>query len=424
MKYVLMHKNIEVLLMEIDEDNETAKPKTISINPTAKDHIPLGGQMNNMKFMDWWRDRAIPKTRQGAKTALERLNCKSVTNIMVQNLALSLNDCYWIRPINSNLRWEEVNLFTNQFEDVFGELTFTQDDIESDLRKKTRFFCAVSQGEVQKKWCIDNDNRRYLIKGNYGNSYQQSINEVFASNFHKQQGIDFYTPYYLTKIKLVDDREGLGCYSYNFCSENIESISAWELLQTTKIRQNQSLFHPFKQICLSLGINEDYFNKFISYEIMSDFLFDNLDRHMNNISILRNPDTLEILGFAPIYDTGNSMYYKNTIDDINKIELGKEKTHSFVSSQESKLLQYVENKDILDLNKIDMDFSIYEKDIIENHIKIPLLKENFEKKMIMLSSFQQGRDIWKSKIHFITNVPQNKTLSNNIDIDNNFNHEL
>lgn len=73
-----------------------------------------------------------------------------------------------------------------------------------------------------------------MVKGNYGNSYQQSINEVFATQMHKSLGFMEYTPYYFAKIMLENNMEGLGCKSYNFCNEQTESISAWELLQTTK----------------------------------------------------------------------------------------------------------------------------------------------------------------------------------------------
>ena len=255
-----------------------------------------------------------------------------------------------------------------------------------------------------------------MIKGNYGNSYQQSINEVFASNFHKNQEFKEYTPYYLTKIKLVDNKPGLGCLCYNFCNEDIESISAWELLQTKKYKQNMSLYYPFKEVCLNLGISEDYFNQFIDYQICSDFLFSNLDRHMNNISILRDSNTLKVLGFAPIYDTGNSMYYNIPIQQFNNISLGNDKTHSFITSKECRLLKYVTNRNCIDLNKINLDFSIYEKDIEENHNRIPKLKNIFERKIDMLNSFQKGNNIWKDNygkkyISFSNNSEKESELS-------------
>ncbi len=110
---------------------------------------------------------AIPKTRHGANSALQRLGYASTNSALqrlgyastnsalVDNLALSLSDCYWIKPRGEEFTWADVNLFTNDFVDTFGELTL---NIEKtlDLRQKTKFNCAASQGELQKNgvWII------------------------------------------------------------------------------------------------------------------------------------------------------------------------------------------------------------------------------------------------------------------------------
>ena len=145
-EYYLMHKDIKVCLMEISDEGILGKVRR---NQAAKEHFPLGGQMNNMKFHEWWKDRAVPKTRHGAKTALQKLGYISTNSALVNNLALSLSDCYWIQPRGENLTWNEVNLFANDFVDTFGEITLNRDYI-IDLRKKTRFNCASVQGELQK----------------------------------------------------------------------------------------------------------------------------------------------------------------------------------------------------------------------------------------------------------------------------------
>ena len=389
-EYFLMHKDIRVCLMEITDDGSIG---SVRRNENAVAHFPIGGQMNNMKFHEWWRDRAIPKTRHGAKTALQRLGYTSTNSALVNNLALSLSDCYWIQPRGEDLTWKDTNLYSNDFVDTFGEITINQDQM-IDLRKKTRFNCATSQGELQKKWCIDKDNRRYMVKGNYGSSYQQSLNEIFATELHQKQGFDNYTSYYLAKLQVDHDMEGLGCLCYDFCSENIECISAWELLQTIKIKQNESLYYPLKKVCQNLGMKEDDFNTFMDYQIMTDYLITNTDRHMNNIAIMRNPDTLELLGFAPIYDSGNSMFYNVPLENLSKIKLDEIKTHSFIE-RENRLLQYVRERSLVDIDKAVMDFSIYEKDILERHIRIPKLQELYERKLESLRNFQNGKDIWK-----------------------------
>ena len=42
-----------------------------------------------------------------------------------------------------------------------------------------------------------------------------------------------------------------------------------------------------------------------------------------------------------------------------------------------------------------MDFSIYEKDIVERQIRIPILKGLYNRKREALHAFQNGKDIWK-----------------------------
>lgn len=391
-EYFLMHKDIPVCLMEINEDGLISKVRR---NVGATEHFPLGGQMNDMKFHEWWKDRAIPRTRHGAKTALQKLGYKSTASALVNNLALGLSDCYWIRPRGESLCWKDVSLFSNDFVDSFGELTLNQSGA-IDLRNKTKFNCATSQGELQKKWCIAEDGRRYMVKGNYGDSYQQSLNEIFAARLHKQQNYQNYTEYSLVRLQLENDAEARGCLCYDFCSENVESISAWELLQTVKIRQNESLYYPLRDVCLSLGMEEQEFTDFMDYEIMTDFLLTNTDRHMNNIAVMRDPDTLKLLGFAPIYDSGNSMFYNIPMNQLVGYDLGTVKTHSFIEC-ESRLLQYVRRRDAVNLDCAEMDFALYEKDISERHGRIPMIEELYGQKIKMLREFQNGKDIWKKK---------------------------
>ncbi len=415
MNYYLMHKNIPVAFFSLDENDNQPTPKSVQLNPKAKRHLPIGGQMNNMKFIEWWKDRAIPKTRQGAVSALERLGYKNTTSAMVNNLCLSLNDCYWIKPQNSSLSWEDVNLFKNDFTDTFGELTFNR-DADVDLRQNTTFLKAItSQGEVQKKWCIDTDGRRFLIKGNYGPTYQQSINEILATRLHEAQNWQNFTRYYFTKIQVEGNQEGLGCFSYNFCSENIESVSAWELLQTIKYKQNESLFFPFKKLCLEHGIKEDEFNYFMDYQIMSDFLISNTDRHMNNISILRDPDSLEFIKIAPIYDSGNSMFFRTPTDQLYKIHLGQEKVHSFITSKEVNLLKYVKDRTVLNMNKVDLDFSVYQKDVEDMRARGQILREMYERKALILQAFQLGKNVWEPNKSIFMQNTTGKTENKNID---------
>ena len=46
---------------------------------------------------------------------------------------------------------------------------------------------------------------------------------------------------------------------------------------------------------------------------MLDYIIANEDRHLNNFGALRNAETLEWLGMAPIYDSGSSLGYDKSV---------------------------------------------------------------------------------------------------------------
>lgn len=394
MKAYLMHKNIATAKMELDEFGRLSQVK---LNNNNFEHLPVGCQLNQMKFHEWWQDRSVPKTRKGANHALRELGLSSTQSMLVNNLALSLTDCYWVKPVNSDLCWEQVSLYRNNFVDIFGDLTFDTSK-KLNLKGKTLFRCASSQGELQKKWCIDKQGRRFMVKGNWGSSFQQSLNEVFASEIHKLQGSYNYAQYYLTNISVEDNRRGIGCLSYNFCNESVELVSAWELLQSEKLRNNESWYNKLKSICVNrLGFEEGYTDDFLGYEIMTDFLVSNTDRHMNNIAVLRNPDTLQYYGFAPIYDTGNSMFFR--AHTVPTAGLDKIETCSFLK-REIDLLKLVRNRNLVDLNKLpskEFFVSLYSKDVPDRLNRIEDMWKAFNQKCSMLRRFQAGSDIWKRR---------------------------
>ena len=50
--------------------------------------------------------------------------------------------------------------------------------------------------------------------------------------------------------------------------------------------------------------------------LVVDFIVANSDRHFNNFGFVRNADTLEWIGLAPVYDTGTSMFHDSSIYDL------------------------------------------------------------------------------------------------------------
>ena len=90
------------------------------------------------------------------------------------------------------------------------------------------------------------------------------------------------------------------------------------------------------------------------------------------------------------------MFYDIPYEALSRMRIDDIKTHSFVE-KESRLLQYVQNRSLVDTDRADMDFSIYEMEVVERRIRIPKLKELFERKQENLRAFQAGKDLWKNR---------------------------
>ena len=93
----------------------------------------------------------------------------------------------------------------------------------------------------------------------------------------------------------------------DFVTSDTELIPAWRIMQTQKKENNVSVYQHFLSCCEKLGIKDVV--RFLDRMIVLDYIIANEDRHFNNFGVLRNAETLEWIGMAPIYDSGSSLGY-------------------------------------------------------------------------------------------------------------------
>lgn len=357
--FSLMHKDDEVIRFYLD----TETGRILEVGKHGEPELlPLRAKHNPQAIKQWWIDRAIPLTRKGVAAALNALNLSNTTSLLEKGLGLSLNDHYWIQPFGENYKWKNVNLYENTFTDELGLYQFSKDESDLvDLTNKTIFVPSASLGgELQKKWIIDDKGTRWLVKGNYGLSYQQSINEVFASLLHQQQRVP-HAKYILTTLD-TSEGQSVGCMSKNFASSKLEFISAYEVIHSEPIPNNVSIYEHFIQVCAKNGIPEEEVRGFLEYQIATDYILTNTDRHFNNFGVLRDTDSLKFVRMAPIYDTGNSMFWKTQVlPDV----LPKKIMVTSFRPTEAELLKYIKNPNRIDMELLPSDedfYSLYKQD--------------------------------------------------------------
>jgi len=137
----------------------------------------------------------------------------------------------------------------------------------------------------------------------------------------------------------------------------------------------------------------------LDYMILSDFVLSGRDRHLSNVSILRNAQTLQFVMPAPIYDSGKCLFVQDSVPSSDKGLLSI-KTESF-ASDELKLLGLVSDRSLLDITKLpSRSFieEIYRMDSQIDEKRISLIGEGYERKIELFRAFQLGEDLHKIKL--------------------------
>jgi hypothetical protein len=240
----------------------------------------------------------------GINEALETLGVYNTELLLTKCLGLSLSDHYWVRPVDSDMTWESVNFFDNEFSDDIGDVLFGSAGMSIGFNYSSPD--NTSDGNLQKRWKII-DGKRCLLKSGTAPFRQQPINEVIASIILERLGID-HIPYTLTWI---DDKPYSVCE--NFVSKNMELIGAARLMKIRPKANDENSYLHFVNICSELGVN---IVPMLDRMIVFDYIIANEDRHFGNFGLLRDPDTLEWTGAAPMFDNGTSLWYDKLTSQI------------------------------------------------------------------------------------------------------------
>ena len=112
--------------------------------------------------------------------------------------------------------------------------------------------------------------------------------------------------------------DNIYCMCECFVSKNTEFVPA-SRVDTLLPHTDTNEFEHYVRCGELLGIND--IRQQTENMICVDYLAANVDRHYNNFGIMRNPDTLEIIGVAPLFDNGSSLGYNRVANRLVQIGL-------------------------------------------------------------------------------------------------------
>ncbi|MCL2020003.1 MAG: excisionase [Oscillospiraceae bacterium] len=308
MNYILMHRKIEVAEIEISG-------KRMKISAIGKvfnyEHLPIGITVNAgvpdiEDLDDWWRGRSIPASRPNFLEAMEHMGVSSSAELLIKCFGLSLSDQYWVNPKSNPLEWKEINFFDNAFSEDVGNTLFQ----ETTKGKPLNLLAPdnSSDGVLKKRWKII-EGKRFLIKGGSDPFHQEPCNEAIATAIMKRLLIN-HIPY-----SVILEKGTPYSVCENFITSNTELVSGFYIHNIKRIKSADNFYEHFLDCCSELeipNVRED-FDKMLTL----DYLIANKDRHMSNFGAVRNAETLEWLGLAPVFDSGTSLWH-------NKLEINAE----------------------------------------------------------------------------------------------------
>jgi hypothetical protein len=316
-EYILKHKNKEVLCFEMNtEDYEV-----MGINKIVDmQRLPFIIEDKNnivecaVRLSTWIKGRGLSGSRNDIHNIRKLFKTDNLSKLVVDSYGLNLTDHYWLHKTDSNIKWESVNYFDNEFDQLKQSGNYSP-VIDNSVKNPSPNFCV--DGSIEKRWVIVNG-ERVLLKGSRYKNMQEPFNEQIASMIMDEFKID-HVHY---KQKRTKDM-----IPYSECKtmsdKNNEFINAQWVLNS-EYNKNKPLYEHYMDVCKEQKIADVKEN--VDAMLAIDFFIGNEDRHRGNFGILRNADTLEWIKLAPIFDNGNSLFYdreNKSYDDWGLDTMGK-----------------------------------------------------------------------------------------------------
>ena len=393
--FILKHKDLDVAMMKMDV--RTGMIEYV-LSVYLPEELPAGCAPDGTGLGEWWKLRAIPDSRKGIRQVLSRLSEATSQSLMLSSYGLSLTDHYWIQPVGQELYWKDLNFYENNFEDELGDILTDSERDRSVPDGISKLSPSVSvNGDMKKKWII-RGGRRYLLKVNPNYHSQQTVNEVIAGKLHERLGWKNYVSYDMGTIYISG--RGYPCsLSPMFTSAETEFVSAYQIVADYKVPNDVSLYEALIRQAVSLGADEQEVRAFLEYMILTDFILTNTDRHLNNFGFLYDPQQHRLSGMAPLFDTGNSLFYDYDVipHGGNLLDIP---VNSF-SKREADQLHYVKSDAGVKLERL-AHFPEEAEALLKEYTdmtdeRAAETARTIEEKIEYLNLFFQGKKIWKKE---------------------------
>ena len=287
--------------------------------------------------------RLIDTSRTNARLLKRIMNIHGEEDYLIalKNHATSVTDNYWFRSKNSRLKYKDVSLESDIYNEVSlrGELLY----FPQEARLSPQYSLL---GSYEKCWRLIN-NEWWMYKSE---NTKERYSEIIASRISSILGIP--TAYYELDEEYIRTKNFASKYNY----ESISSLAG----------DDDSYEHVFDVL---YQLDKELAKQYLAI-IFFDALVNNVDRHNENLGILRDKEDGHIVSLAPNFDLNMSLFSRSSLL-IKKVDGFISLFARFVKSHDHVLELYQEidfnplNEEIIKETMNDIDIDDMRKDLID-----------------------------------------------------------
>lgn len=296
MKYYLMNKNTPIVLLELEGS-------TFRVLQSKKNLSML----KNINI--WVSERFSPVNRKNTMALLKYMQINNKKTFIDVTKALSMVDAFWIRELNDNTKWQDIDPHTNRLSRIAANIGLGLG--YNGIIQKTPTSETTLDGSFDKCW-IRKNGEIYLLKlsrpkwsESTGN---ESYSEVLCCQLAKALGIDRYVEYTCKERFIRNNDKVIQTECKCFTSEDISYLPI--------------AYTPFEYYN-ELQMNEVYKrygdDKLYRLMLLMDCLTMNTDRHTGNYGFIYNNNTLKIIGMAPVFDNNMAFLPNMSLSEYNDV---------------------------------------------------------------------------------------------------------
>lgn len=284
--YYLMNKDRVVAEFYSQKGRFSRKDALFEIG-CIYDKMPFGAEED---LTAWISDRKAAKHRVHLKKIMEELGCYDNEGFINITHIAGINDTFWAKPTDSNLTWQDVSLYCNEFTEISHNHDFF-------YNFPGHFPELVVDGSYPK--CF----RKEKQTGEYGS-------DIFIyKRGHKDTSFEPYCEQMASEIAKIISPENSVFYEMTMLHGKRAS--------KCNLFTNETVgYAPYCDFVGKYGTSLDrifeFFEKIGSEQaftemLLIDALCFNEDRHAGNYGVLFDTDTLEILRMSPVFDLNLSL---------------------------------------------------------------------------------------------------------------------